>query len=161
VYFEDFAVGMQWRCATAPFTAALIREFAQEWDPMPFHTDAEYAASTRFGGLIASGHQTFLSCWRLASAQNPELIEALVAGVQITERWLAPVGVGDALTGVFAVVGKQQRNAYNGSVFFEFTAHNQRGDCVMTASIEIVYERASRGAGAAEPPMVGPGGEEL
>ncbi|MBQ3065582.1 MAG: dehydratase, partial [Clostridia bacterium] len=37
--------------------------FAQEYDPIPLHTDEEYAKASPFGGLIAPGVMSFMSVW--------------------------------------------------------------------------------------------------
>src|SRR5215213_5338968 len=58
LHFEDFAPG-----AVAAYEGIMIDErsilrFAREFDPQPFHLDAEAAKRTFVGGLIASGWHT-------------------------------------------------------------------------------------------------------
>jgi acyl dehydratase len=65
VYFDDLTLGQRWRRGPAQVSAEGIVAFAREWDPQPFHVDAEAAARSRFGGLIASGAHTFALVARL------------------------------------------------------------------------------------------------
>ena len=64
-YYEDFKVGDRFTSAGLTMTEAAIIDFAQRWDPQPFHTDAEFAKKWTFGGLIASGLHTMAVTLRL------------------------------------------------------------------------------------------------
>ena len=64
-YYEDFKVGDRFTSAGLTMTEAAIIDFAQQWDPQPFHTDAEFAKKWTFGGLIASGLHTMAVTLRL------------------------------------------------------------------------------------------------
>ena len=57
-YFEDFKVGERFVSAGMTMTEAGIVEFARQWDPQPFHIDAEFSKQWQYGGLIASGLHT-------------------------------------------------------------------------------------------------------
>ena len=55
LYFEDFYPGQKFSTQNMLVTEAEIKEFAQKFDPQPFHLDDDYAGTTLFGGLAASG----------------------------------------------------------------------------------------------------------
>jgi len=55
LYWEDFPAGCARRIGPRRITAKEIVTFARQFDPQPFHVDAESAANFQFGGLIASG----------------------------------------------------------------------------------------------------------
>ena len=57
-YFEDYVQGDVHEFGSIGVSESEIVEFARAYDPQPFHTDAEAARQTPFGGLIASGWQT-------------------------------------------------------------------------------------------------------
>ena len=57
-YFEDFAIGQRFVSGTYTLQAETLFEFAREYDPQPFHLDAEAAARSVFRGLAASGWHT-------------------------------------------------------------------------------------------------------
>ena len=46
-------------------TAAEIVEFAERYDPQPFHLDADAGLATPYGGLIASGWHTIALVMRV------------------------------------------------------------------------------------------------
>ena len=103
-YFDDFVVGEVFELGEVEVTEAAIIEFAQQYDPQPFHVDLDAAEASPFGGLIASGWHTCAMFMRLlcdglildSSSQGASGIEEL--------RWLAPVRPGDTLRGRFTVV---------------------------------------------------------
>ena len=64
-YFEDFKKGERFVSGGMTLTEAGIIEFARQWDPQPFHIDAEFAKKWQYGGLIASGLQTMCVTLRL------------------------------------------------------------------------------------------------
>ncbi len=57
LYFEDFPAGEIVEYGGVEVSAEDIVAFAREFDPQPFHLDAE-AAKAAAGGLIASGWHT-------------------------------------------------------------------------------------------------------
>ncbi len=103
-YFDDFVVGEVIDLGSVEVTEAAILDFAEQYDPQPFHVDPEAAAESPFGGLIASGWHTCAMYMRLlcdglltgSSSQGASGIEEL--------RWLAPVRPGDRLRARYTVV---------------------------------------------------------
>lgn len=107
-YFEDFAVGELVELGEVEVTEPAIIEFAERYDPQPFHVDTAAAEASPYGGLIASGWHTCALYMRLlcdgmildSSSQGSSGVEEL--------RWLAPVRPGDTLRGRFAVLDVQR-----------------------------------------------------
>lgn len=64
-YYDDFKIGDRFMSGGMTMTEAGIIEFARQWDPQPFHIDAEFAKKWTFGGLIASGLHTMSVTLRL------------------------------------------------------------------------------------------------
>lgn len=64
-YYEDFKIGDRFTSGGMTMTEAGIIEFARQWDPQPFHIDAEFARKWTYGGLIASGLHTMSATLRL------------------------------------------------------------------------------------------------
>lgn len=99
VYFEDITVGPKARFGRYEMTREEIIEFATRFDPQPFHLDEEFAKTTHFGGLCASG-------WHTASALMNMLVENSkdkgMAGLGSPGlkglNWRKPVYVGDILS---------------------------------------------------------------
>ncbi|MGI4795592.1 MAG: MaoC/PaaZ C-terminal domain-containing protein, partial [Janthinobacterium lividum] len=65
LHFEDLSVGQRFESGTFTVDADAIRAFATQFDPQPFHIDAEAAKHTFFDGLAASGWHTAAITMRL------------------------------------------------------------------------------------------------
>jgi len=126
-YFEDFVVGEEIELGSVEVTQEAIIEFAEQFDPQPFHVDAEAARGTPFGGLIASGWHTCALYMRLlydgmireSSSQGSSGMEEL--------RWLAPVRPGDTLRARYVVLDAQPSSTKpnRGTVMFRSEMLNQ------------------------------------
>ena len=65
-YLEDFATGQTLHVQEQlRIEAEQIKAFAAEFDPQPFHLDAEATHASLFGGLPASGSHTAAFIMRL------------------------------------------------------------------------------------------------
>jgi acyl dehydratase len=58
LYLEDLFVGQCFTSGTYTMDEDLIKAFATEFDPQPFHLDGTAALATVFQGLAASGWHT-------------------------------------------------------------------------------------------------------
>lgn len=106
---EFYATGRRTVIGSLTFSAEDIVRFARDFDPQPFHLEAEEARHSLFGGLCASGWHTsagwmqcFVRFWkdeqrRLAAEglQAPRLGPS--PGFKDL-RWLKPVYAGDTVT---------------------------------------------------------------
>ena len=132
--FEDYIPGTVYECGSVAVDETEVIEFGQRFDPQPFHTDAEAARQTVFGGLIASGWHTAGLMMRLY-IQHYLSPAASLASPGIDElRWLKPVRPGDVLS-VRATVLKANRSRSKpdrGMVHTFVEVSNQRGEVVMT-----------------------------
>ena len=52
LYAEDLSEGQQFQLGTYTITEAEILQFADQYDPVPIHTDPAAAAAGPFGGLL-------------------------------------------------------------------------------------------------------------
>src|SRR5467141_3480380 len=64
-YLEDFAVGQTYGSGRLRVDEERIKSFAAEFDPQPFHLNAEAARTSILGGLAASGWHTAALAMRL------------------------------------------------------------------------------------------------
>lgn len=142
-YFEDFAVDDRFETAGRTVTEADILRFAFEFDPQPFHIDAEYAARSQFGGLIASGFHTLsLSMslfFRTGLLQASNIGSPGIDGV----RWLAPLRPGDTIRQV-AVVTRLKASASRpdrGVVWMRHDTLNQNGQVIMQVDCMHMLKR--------------------
>ncbi|HET7672338.1 MAG TPA: MaoC family dehydratase, partial [Burkholderiales bacterium] len=74
-----------------------IRTFAAEFDPQPFHLDADAAQQSIFRGLAASGWHTAAMTMRLLVASDLKPAGGIVGAGFDEFRWPLPVRPGDEL----------------------------------------------------------------
>lgn len=135
-YFEDYVVGESMTYGDYVVTEEEIREFAERYDPQPFHIDPDAARQSIFGGLIASG-------WNTASISMRMLVDHFVSrrsgmgSPGIDElRWHQPVRPGDRLK-VRSTITEARRSASKpdrGLVRVRHETLNQRDEVVMSFS---------------------------
>jgi acyl dehydratase len=95
-HLEDFAVGMTFRSHDIDVDVEQIRRFAGEFDPQPFHLDAQAGAASFFGALVASGWHTAALTMRLLVESNLSIAGGIIgAGGEI--KWPAALRPGDRI----------------------------------------------------------------
>lgn len=107
LHYEDFNVGDTKTFGAFAMSVDLIREYAAEWDPQPFHLDEELANASVLGGLCASG-------WQMCSILNRLQVLAYANdaagmgsfGVEQV-KWMKPVYATDILTLRYTVLDKR------------------------------------------------------
>jgi acyl dehydratase len=145
MYLEDLQVGQSWDISPFEVTAEQIKRFAGEYDPIPLHTDEEYARSTRFGGLIASGVMMHMLLWVHLLKDHGDLFgDELIAGMENRMFWPHPTYAGDMIRGVARVAEIEVRNDYNGAVFIQLTGYNEKGECTVDGGFKAVIKRRPR-----------------
>ena len=139
MYFDDIKLGTRVDILPVTIEKERMVEFAKIYDPIPLHTDEEYAKKTRFGGLIAPGVMSFMSVWA-NYIENDFISDELIAGKSTKIEWFKPVYAGDTLRGILTVSDMQKRNRYNGVVTLSIDIYNQKGELVMNNVTESVVK---------------------
>ena len=146
-YWEDFTQGRVFETAQRTLSADDIVRFAREYDPQAYHTDAEAAQHSPFGGLIASGWQTASLCMRMICDQY--LLEAASMGSPGVDevRWVKPVRPGDTLRLKSTVLETRASTSHPdmGTVRSRSEVYNQHGELVMHMSGVGMFRRRSPG----------------
>jgi acyl dehydratase len=97
-WFGDYVPGTTSEFGPIQVDEAEVVDFARRFDPQPFHVDAEAAAASSFGGLIASGWHTCALMMRLLADEYLSPVSSLGSPGVDELRWLRPVRPGDELT---------------------------------------------------------------
>lgn len=97
-YFEDYVVGSVYEFGSIMVGEEDILEFAERYDPQPFHLDRERAKESPFGGLIASGWHTAALTMRLLVDNYISTVAGIGSPGSGPIRWLKPVRPGDELS---------------------------------------------------------------
>lgn len=148
IYWEDLAVG--WSVTTPEKTVSReeIIDFAEEYDPQPFHLDEEAAKKSILGGLCASGWHIGSIAMRMVH-DSFHVDAAALGSPGIAEmRWQKPLYVGDTVFITAEVTGtrESQSRPDMGITNWHWTMTNQRGQTVMTCDTVLLMGRRDTGA---------------
>src|ERR1700730_4427361 len=96
-YLEDLHVGDRFGSGTLEVTEKGIVDFANDFDPQPFHLDLDAAKGSVFQGLVASGWHTAAMSMKLFVTGDLRLAGGSV-GLGVDDlQWPRPVRPGDTL----------------------------------------------------------------
>ena len=146
--YEDMTVGSTTEIGKHTFTRDEIVEFAEKFDPQPFHLNEAAAEKSPFRGLVASG-------WHTCSVMMGMLVRNALADSTsmgspgIDEiRWLKPVRVGDTITMTNSVLDKRisESKPDRGIVSTQWAGINQHGETVVTVRSKGMFGLRNRGA---------------
>ena len=143
-YFEDIEVGSVYETGSYEITKAEIVEFAEKYDPQPFHVDEAAAADSAFGELVASGWHTASICMRLLVDDYIDPESAMGAGGVDELRWIRPVRPGDTLRCEIEILEKRpsKSNPEMGHVRTKLTGYNDDDEPVISwKSLSMVRRR--------------------
>jgi acyl dehydratase len=150
LHFEDFEVGKVETYGDTQITEADILEFAREFDPLPIHVDAQAAAKSPFGGLIASGAHSCSIMMRLMC--DGYMLRATSQGSPGVDevRYLLPVRPGDRLRLRMEVVEKRRSRSRptTGVVTSRQELVNQNGEIVLEMRASVMFRCRSAGEAA-------------
>lgn len=142
IWFEDYAIGDEFESAPVTFTETGIIEFAQRYDPQPFHIDRDAAQASPFGGIIASGTEIMPRLW--GAIMEPGFLSGRALGAPgIALEFKRPVRPGDTLVAISRVLETRPSSSRpdRGYVRFLSEATNQSGDLVVTLAHEQIIQR--------------------
>ncbi len=134
IYFDDIEVGAVRSFGHYQVTREEVLDFAQKYDPQPFHLSDEAAAQTHFGRLAASGWHTCSMAMAMFVAEMKAHPQAGLGAAGVDElRWLKPVYPGDTLRVETEVLEKKasQSRPEMGSLRNRMTVFNQHDEPVL------------------------------
>ena len=141
-YYEDVIADDRVSLGDYLITKDAILDFANQWDPMIFHTDEEGAKKTPHGGLIAPG--TLLLAVRIRLLHDGGINRKVLASLGFENvRFVKPAYVGDRLTLKIKFQKKRlskSRPKY-GLVNYYMELVNQMEEPVLTMLDTIMIER--------------------
>jgi acyl dehydratase len=142
LYLDDLHTGQRFTSATYEMTEAEIKAFATQFDPQPFHLDAEIARTSLFKGLVASGWHTAAITMRLLVKGGVPLAGGLIgAGGELS--WPQATRPGDVLhveSEIMEIIPSRSRPD-RGMVSVRSETRNQRGETVQIMTARLVVPR--------------------
>ncbi|CAG9273009.1 MaoC-like dehydratase [Paraburkholderia unamae] len=146
--YEDLEVGKRYVIGSHTFGRDEVVQFAEQFDPQPFHLSEAAGEASMFGGLVASG-------WHTCSIMMGMLVRNFLKdstsmgspGVDEI-RWLKPTRVGDTLTMTNTIVSKRvsQSKPDRGIVETLWEGHNQHGELIVTVRSKALFGLRHPGA---------------
>ena len=143
LYLEDLKIGDRFGSDTIEVTEQSIVEFARQFDPQPFHLDAEAARQSIFKEFTTSGWHTAAMSMRLFVTGEFKPIGGSI-GLAVDElRWPQPVRPGDVLKLETEIldVRKSRSKPDRGIIRIRNVTTNQRGEIVQTFLAFVMIRR--------------------
>jgi acyl dehydratase len=143
LYFEEAEVGKLRTAGPYLVSRNEIIEFAQKYDPQPFHINEEAAARSVFAGLTASAAHTFAILLSLLNKAQPYSLRTL-AGLGWDElRLPIPVRPGDELYLELAILEKRESKSKSdrGIVRGQIYLRNQKREIVLQCVNTVLVAR--------------------
>ena len=141
LFLEDLVVGAEYRSAEHALSTQEILDFANQFDPQPFHLDEQAAQNSLFQGLAASG-------WHTAAITMNLLVQSLplgsgIIGAGCTMDWPRPTRPGDTLHVISKIVEilPSRSKSDRGIVTAECRTLNQHGDVCLNMVPRLVVMR--------------------
>jgi acyl dehydratase len=142
-HFAELEIGQEFHGPGYTFTESGIVDFAFQYDPQPFHIDADAAKASHFGGLIASGFHTLAVAFRLLY-QGGFLRGASLGGPGFDRlEWTKPVRPGDTIRvrAKVADLVPPKSKPDRGVLKLRVAAVNQADEEVMTVIMNIIMKK--------------------
>ena len=144
LYFEDVQLGQRFETGSVTIDEDEIVRFGRRYARLPYHTDAEAAARTAFGGLVAPGYMTAALTFGLFTDTGIFRASGMGSPGVDELRWRKPVRPGDTLRVVAEIVELSPARSPGGrdAVRIRYRTFNQRDEVVMTlTSLHFIGRR--------------------
>jgi acyl dehydratase len=140
--YEDYEIGKKILLGSHQLTSAEIIEFANKWDPVPFHTDEQAGAQSIHGGLIAAG--AHIIAIRIKLIQDRGISPYVIATMGWDKvRFIKPGRPGDTLSLSFECIEKRLSNSRPNcgivTMYFEMT--NQNNILILSLNDTILVQK--------------------
>jgi acyl dehydratase len=145
-FWEDIETGRVIETDRLDIDAAGIKNFAEKFDPQPYHLDRDAAEASLFGGLCASGWHVSAMMMKLVSSELVKENVCLVGSKKVPWlEWYRPVFEGDTISARATITDKtlDGEDADYGLIGFEIDVHNQNEKKVMALSAYLMIQRAA------------------
>jgi acyl dehydratase len=142
-YLEDLHVGDRFGSGTLEVTEKGIVDFAEDFDPQPFHLDLDAAKRSVFEGLVASGWHTAAMSMKLFVRGDLRLAGGSI-GLRVDElQWPRPVRPGDTLrlSTEIIEVRPSRSKPDRGIIRIRNVTTNQEGEVVQTFYASVLARR--------------------
>jgi acyl dehydratase len=146
LHFEDLELGAEWSPVARTITEADVTAFAGlSGDTNPVHTDAVFAADSRFGERIAHGLLGLAAAGGFLSRAGV-IDGTAIALLDVSWSFRAPIRFGDTIAAAITVKDKREvSDPASGIVTFAFRLTNQSDDLVQEGEHVFLVKRRPDG----------------
>ena len=139
-FAEDFHPGDVFDLGKKTVTISDITNFAEKYDPFPFHLSDEAGKKTVFGGLISSGWQTALIWLGMMHETIFSYDTVMGSPGHDALTWKNPVRPGDTLRGQMEVIETKISKSRPEIGFVKYTAEltNQNDEQVFFTESTLI-----------------------
>ena len=144
IYFEDIKIGDSYKLGPLFVSKKEILEFANKYDPQPFHINEEKAKESLFGGLCASGWHTCSLYMKMLCDSFIKNLASLGSPGMNEIRWLKPLFPDQKIYGKVTIIKKTPSKSKPniGSMITKSEVYNEKKELIMTLeSISIVRKK--------------------
>jgi len=154
LYLDDLHVGQRFVSGTHLIDEEQIKAFAKQFDPQPFHLDAEAAKDRLFGGLVASGWHTAAISMRLLVESGLPIAGGIV-GVGGEIAWPKPTRPDATLHVESEILELRPSRSRpdRGVATIRSETRNQVGEIVQVFIAKLVVSRRTSAAASVEENM--------
>lgn len=140
-YFEDFRVGDTYTLPSRTQTSGIFTAFqAASADNDPIHYDVEHCRRRGHPDMLAHGMQVLIQSAAGAGAFPREVVDSLIAMLELSASFVAPVYRGDTLYPLLEISELHPQNT-TGVVTMKVTIRNQDGAVVMTGTHKYLLRK--------------------
>ena len=140
-YFDNSHVGQRFTSGTHLIDEEQIKAFAQQFDPQPFHLDAEAARETLFEGLATSGWHTAAISMRLVVESLPIRGGIVGAGGELAWPTLTRPGATLHVESEILELRPSHSHPDRGMATIRSETVNQLGEIVQVLTAKLVVPR--------------------
>ena len=139
--YQDLVLGEQHKLGSYLLEPGEMVDYAQRWDPMPFHINEDLAKASMYGGLTACGNH--LMAIRIHLLQSLGVNPNVLASFGYDEvRFLKAAYAGDVLSLTVECVSKRlsESRPGHGIAQFRCSLDNQDGEIVLSMMDTILIK---------------------
>ncbi len=143
-FFDDIEVGYRSLVGKARVSARESIDFAQRWDPQPFHVDEGAALASIYGGLTLSSLHLFALCTRLFFDHEDRIAVLAMLGKDEI-RFPNPARPDEELSYHTECIDRRASGSKpdRGIIELQDTVSNEAGETVMSQRVTLMVSRRS------------------
>lgn len=136
--FNDFEVNKEFDFDHIVLSEQEIIDFANNYDPLDYHTNIEVAEKSFFKGLVASGPHPFSVFYK--TKWVPLFKDTVMGGLEVTYKFMKAVYVGQKVFAKGKIVDiRVNTEKKYATVTWNFELKNEKGEMYQTIHMIVLH----------------------